>query len=90
MAGTWLAVVKGFAGMRVRDGRVSFRPRLPEHWTGLTFHVYFRENILSVDLQREQTIVTNVSGGMLTVSIESQTFQLQPNAMHAVPFTKTL
>jgi maltose phosphorylase len=42
MAGAWLAVVQGFAGMRVRDGRLSFTPRLPKHWTHLSLRVRFR------------------------------------------------
>jgi maltose phosphorylase len=90
MAGAWLAVVKGFAGMRVQDGILTLRPRLPQQWTGLIFHLYFRENIMSFELQRTQTLVTNVSGGSITVRIEDKEIQLQPNALHAVPFTKTL
>jgi maltose phosphorylase len=42
MAGSWLAVIQGFAGMRVRDGKLVFNPRLPAHWTGLSFNVHFR------------------------------------------------
>ncbi len=90
MAGAWLALVKGFAGMRIRNGKLSLRPRLPRQWTGLTFHLYFRENILSFELQRTQTIVNNVSGGLITVMIEDVEIELQPNTLHAVPFTKTL
>jgi maltose phosphorylase len=90
MAGTWLAVVKGFAGMRIKDGTVSLRPRLPQQWSGLTFHLYFRDNILSVELQPAQTIVTNVSGPAIGVLIEDSEIHLPPNAWHAVPFTKTL
>ena len=90
MAGTWLAVVKGFAGMRVKDGELHFRPRLPRQWNALTFHLYFRNNILSVELQPAQTIVCNVLGGPLSVNIEDVAIQLQPNAWHAVSFEKTL
>jgi maltose phosphorylase len=42
MAGSWLAVIQGFAGMRVRDGQLTFNPRLPKHWTRLSFNVNFR------------------------------------------------
>ena len=31
--GVWSALVFGFAGMRDRNGRLSFDPRLPEDWT---------------------------------------------------------
>jgi maltose phosphorylase len=90
MAGTWLAIVKGFAGMRVKHNKLYLRPRLPAEWKGLTFLLYFRENILSFELQRSQTIVTNVSGEAISVTIEDTEIHLQPNARHAVPFNKTL
>ena len=31
MSGAWLAIVQGFAGMRVYDGKLSFKPFLPKH-----------------------------------------------------------
>jgi maltose phosphorylase len=46
MAGSWLAVIQGFAGMRVRNGQLTFNPRLPAHWTHLRFNVYFRGEIV--------------------------------------------
>ncbi|MDR3184384.1 MAG: glycoside hydrolase family 65 protein [Prevotellaceae bacterium] len=42
MAGSWLAVIQGFAGMRVRNGELTFNPQLPAHWTHLSFSIQFR------------------------------------------------
>ena len=42
MAGTWLSIVEGFAGMRVKNGKLTFTPRLPKHWKSLSFKVMFR------------------------------------------------
>ena len=39
LAGTWLAVVAGFGGMRDHGGRLSFRPQLPPGWTRLCFRL---------------------------------------------------
>jgi len=47
MAGSWMAVVQGFAGMRVRDGRLTFDPKLPKHWTHLSFKVNFRGEVIT-------------------------------------------
>src|SRR5690606_14760903 len=32
MAGTWMSIVKGFGGMRVRDGELHFDPFIPDQW----------------------------------------------------------
>ena len=49
MAGSWLAVIQGFAGMRVHDGKLTFNPQLPVHWTHLSFHVHFRGKIVNCE-----------------------------------------
>ena len=46
MAGSWMAVIQGFAGMRVRDGQLTFDPKLPKHWTSLSFKVNFRGKVV--------------------------------------------
>jgi kojibiose phosphorylase len=38
--GLWQAVAFGFAGLRLSDGRVALRPRLPQHWRRLAFSVW--------------------------------------------------
>ena len=42
MAGTWMSVVEGFGGMRVRDGKLSFQPFIPGKWKSFSFHIGFR------------------------------------------------
>ena len=59
MAGSWLAVVEGFGGMRVRDGVLSFDPKLPDAWKSLTFRINFRGRVLTVKIARSQVEVLN-------------------------------
>ncbi|CAM3920273.1 beta-phosphoglucomutase [Cohnella lubricantis] len=55
MAGAWLMIVQGFAGMRQTDGELSFRPELPRHWSAYTFRMRFRGSLLTVRVERERT-----------------------------------
>ena len=49
MAGTWMAVVQGFGGMRVwEDGILSFNPQIPKEWKSYAFTINFRGNIIKV------------------------------------------
>lgn len=50
MAGSWLSVVEGFGGMRVKDGVLSFDPQLPAAWESLAFKVNFRGRVLTVSI----------------------------------------
>ena len=68
MAGSWLSVVEGFGGMRVRDGVLSFDPRLPGGWESLAFKVNFQGRVLTVKATPAAVEVTN-EGDPLEVEI---------------------
>ena len=67
MAGTWMSVVKGFGGMRVRDGQLHFAPYIPEHWHSYSFRVEFRGRVLKVVVTKSKTEVIRESGDPLTI-----------------------
>ncbi len=43
MAGTWLSIVKGFGGMRIKKNKIHFNPQLPKAWRSFSFRVIFRD-----------------------------------------------
>ncbi|MFD1628693.1 family 65 glycosyl hydrolase domain-containing protein [Pseudopedobacter beijingensis] len=81
MAGTWMSVVEGFAGMRVRDGYLHFKPMLPEKWESYSFNILFRGFKLNVKVAHDYTIIQNhsieniklfVNGSPLLIKAESE------------------
>ena len=62
MAGTWMSIVEGFGGMRVKENTLSFDPKLPEAWQGFAFKINFRQSVLKVTVGREKTEITRESG----------------------------
>jgi maltose phosphorylase len=59
MAGTWMSIIKGFGGMKVRDGKVHFNPYLPEAWQGIGFKVRFRGASLEVKIAKSGVEVSS-------------------------------
>ncbi|WP_273568191.1 glycoside hydrolase family 65 protein [Maribacter halichondriae] len=55
MAGTWMSIVEGFAGMRVVDDKLSFTPRIPKQWKGYSFKINFRKRILKITVTKTET-----------------------------------
>nr|WP_321411484.1 glycoside hydrolase family 65 protein [uncultured Allomuricauda sp.] len=55
MAGTWMSIVEGFGGMRVKDGKLSFAPKIPEQWDMYSFKINFRDRVLKVMVTQEGT-----------------------------------
>ncbi len=62
MAGTWMGVVYGFAGMRLQDGALRFAPNLPERWTHYQFKIRFRGSLLQVRVERLRVVYTLLEG----------------------------
>ena len=58
LAGTWLAIVAGFGGMRDHGGQLSFHPQLAAHWTRLRFGIEWRGSRVDVDIQDGQVTYT--------------------------------
>ena len=54
LAGSWIAAVAGFGGMRSHGGELSFRPRLPSALSRLRFRVSFRRRCLQVEITHSQ------------------------------------
>ncbi len=50
LAGTWIALVNGFGGMRDYAGVLSFAPRLPDGLAALAFSIVRRKLCLRVDV----------------------------------------
>ncbi len=70
MAGTWLSVIKGFAGMRVIDNQLTFSPILPTQWTGYSFNIGFRGSVVNIAVGTEGVKVTQVSGAEIEVLVK--------------------
>ena len=86
MAGTWLAIVEGFAGMRILNGKITLNPLLPENWKSYSFHSRFRGLLFEVNVTNNNISFKNLSdktlklvlfgrelriGGKKRISIES-------------------
>lgn len=56
MAGSWLCVVYGFAGMRVYNDVLSFAPYLPEHWEEYSFNITYRRRVIRVTVNKDGTV----------------------------------
>jgi maltose phosphorylase len=61
MAGTWLSIVEGFGGMRVKDNQLHFSPKIPKQWEAYSFKINFRNHIIKVQVS-ESGVDFNVDG----------------------------
>lgn len=72
MTGSWLAIVQGFAGMRVRQGKLHFDPFIPKNWDGYRFHVNFRGRLLKVTVNKQATKIELLKGEPITIELHDR------------------
>jgi alpha,alpha-trehalose phosphorylase len=79
VAGTWLAAVCGFGGVRDHAGQISFRPRLPSAITRLKFRLWFLGRGLRVEVDAHHARYTLMDGEPLDVEHYGDPVSLQPD-----------
>ncbi len=76
LAGTWLAAVAGFGGMRDQGEVLSFAPRLPSRITRLSFGLLYRGRRLRVHLSSDGTRYELLDGEPLELLDHGERFTL--------------
>ncbi|SEM46894.1 maltose phosphorylase [Chitinophaga rupis] len=78
MAGTWMSVVEGFAGMRVRNGHLHLAPFLPAKWQSFAFKIRFRGTLLKVQVDKHGVNIFNQSDKEISVYIHDTAYIVKP------------
>ncbi|MHA7842332.1 MAG: glycoside hydrolase family 65 protein [Winogradskyella sp.] len=84
MAGTWMSIVEGFGGMRVKDNMLTFEPRIPEQWEGYSFKVNFRHQILKVIVNQGKTHFELDGDQDLQIIVNGENVTISPNNLVTV------
>lgn len=84
MAGTWMSIVEGFGGMRIKDGKLSFEPKIPNQWEGYSFKINFRNQILKVNVTQNDTSFEIEGNSELQVFVNNELITISPNNLVTV------
>ncbi len=60
MGGCYLAIIFGFAGLKIKDNILSLNPILPDNWTHYSFNLIFKGVRISFDIKKDNLeIISN-------------------------------
>ncbi len=68
MAGTWMCIVNGFAGMRVFEDVLHFTPYLPENWEEYSFKIGYKGRLVKITVNKGGTEYELLRGDALTIT----------------------
>jgi alpha,alpha-trehalose phosphorylase len=85
LAGSWIALIAGLAGMRDQGGTLSFAPRLPAGLTRLTFKITRRHRTLAVSITPAAVTYTLLDGQPMRIIHHWQQITVPPGAPVTCP-----
>ena len=84
MAGTWMSIVEGFGGMRVKNDALHFSPKIPKEWNGYSFKINFRNQILKVSVNHQVTTFTLEGENTISVFVNGNEILVEPDNLVTV------
>ena len=83
MAGTWMSIVEGFGGLQIIDDKPSFTTKLPQQWTGFSFKINFRHQIIEVQVTTSGTKVSLEGKQPQDIILNGEHITLEPQLINA-------
>ncbi|WP_026754914.1 glycoside hydrolase family 65 protein [Sediminibacter sp. Hel_I_10] len=84
MAGTWMSIVEGFGGMRVKEDALSFDPKIPNEWEAYSFKINFRNQILKINVSKAETTFELEGDTEIDILVNGKVVAVGPNTLVTV------
>lgn len=86
MAGSWLAIVFGFAGMRLDNNKtLSLSPVIPKNWDSYTFQLYFQNYSLKIRVDKKEINIELINGSSLNIVIYGNVYKIDKENNLTIP-----
>ncbi len=77
MGGTFMAIVYGFSGLRIKESGIYFAPAIPKQWEGYQFQINYEDSQIKVEVNSEESVFTLVQGSMKTIHVYGNSYNLK-------------
>ncbi|KOR76724.1 glycoside hydrolase family 65 protein [Paenibacillus solani] len=77
MGGTWMSIVYGFAGMRLKESGLSLSPAIPKDWEKYAFRLNFRGRLIGVSIEKDGVTLEIVEGDSIEIKLYNEVVMLE-------------
>ncbi len=81
MAGTWLSMVEGFAGIRIQDDKLVVNPLIPKAWTKYSFQILFKNNPIVISVTHKEVEIENRGTLPVKLILNNQMREVHPREL---------
>jgi maltose phosphorylase len=78
MAGTWLSMVEGFAGIRIQDDKLVVNPLIPKAWAKYSFQILFKNNPIIISVTEDEVQIENRGQSAIQMIVNGKPTLLEP------------
>ena len=85
MGGTWMAIVYGFAGVRLKEAGLFAAPAIPSGWKRYAFRIRYRGRLIGFDIDKKEARITLHEGEPLPIHVYGEQVKLSPEGVVRIP-----
>lgn len=72
MAGNYMVVVYGFAGLRIKESGLYLNPYLPKQWTSYKFTINYNNSKINFEINKDCVIITLLAGEQQEIFVNNE------------------
>ncbi|MHB8129644.1 MAG: glycoside hydrolase family 65 protein [Mobilitalea sp.] len=77
MGGNFMAIVYGFAGLRIKEDGIYFAPAIPKQWDEYKFQINYEDSQIKVKVNMIESIYTLVKGTPKLINVYGKCYELK-------------
>ena len=82
MAGTWMSVVEGLAGVRVYENGLAIDPQIPKPWKSYSFQIRYQNQPLAIAVSQQNVTITNLGSVPLSCDLAVANITIEAGATY--------
>ena len=82
MAGTWMAVVEGMAGVRIYESGLEINPTIPTAWDSYTFRILYQTVPLEITIDKTNISIKNIGNKQVACSLKNELVTIMAGEEH--------
>ncbi|MDD4113536.1 MAG: glycosyl hydrolase family 65 protein [Herbinix sp.] len=77
MGGTYMAIVYGFAGLRIKESGIYFAPVIPKQWNKYLFRINYEDSQIEVEINQRESKYTLLKGSPKIIHDHDNQYNLE-------------
>lgn len=79
MAGSYLSIVQGFGGLRIKNQQLSINPSCPPQWEGYQFNILLMNQPIRVSVDKSKTTIENLGDKSIQIQVRGVNYTVNPS-----------